>query len=337
MGATIVVGAFFGDSGKGKIVAHLCRKYGAAFCVEAGTGPSAGHEIWPTPDQPYLTRQIPSGWLSPSCKLRIGPGVLVDLDVFRSDLNGLAGFEVDQRVRLDYRCGVIEKHHLDAEEGNSLISALGYEAGTTAARADYIWRKIRRAHSVAALSEYLADVPDEINQAAGREEVVVEAAHGSMLSLYLAQDHRFTVSGNCTAVAAADQVGLNWRYIQRVILVVKAVPTRTDGGPLLHELSVAELTQRGWLEYGKVSGHLRRAASHLGFEQLAQVCRLNGPTAVAITFCDRYDPDMADATNERRITPRLAKLIRQVERTAQAPVEYLSTGKLQSQIIDLGR
>jgi hypothetical protein len=46
MGAMIVVDAFWGDSGKGKIGAFLGQKYRAAFCVRAGTGTNAGHSIY---------------------------------------------------------------------------------------------------------------------------------------------------------------------------------------------------------------------------------------------------------------------------------------------------
>ena len=41
MGATIVVDAFWGDSGKGKISAYLALQQRAAYCVRAGTGTNA--------------------------------------------------------------------------------------------------------------------------------------------------------------------------------------------------------------------------------------------------------------------------------------------------------
>ena len=46
MGAIIVVDAFWGDSGKGKIAAYLADKHRAAFSVRAGTGTNAGHSIF---------------------------------------------------------------------------------------------------------------------------------------------------------------------------------------------------------------------------------------------------------------------------------------------------
>jgi adenylosuccinate synthase len=45
MGAIIVVDAFWGDSGKGKVSAWLARQHQALFCARAGTGTNAGHSI----------------------------------------------------------------------------------------------------------------------------------------------------------------------------------------------------------------------------------------------------------------------------------------------------
>ena len=45
MSAIIVVDAFWGDSGKGKVAAFLAQKHQAAYSVRAGIGTNAGHSI----------------------------------------------------------------------------------------------------------------------------------------------------------------------------------------------------------------------------------------------------------------------------------------------------
>lgn len=39
----VAVGGFYGDEGKGKIIAYLARKDNAAIAVRGGVGPNAGH------------------------------------------------------------------------------------------------------------------------------------------------------------------------------------------------------------------------------------------------------------------------------------------------------
>ncbi len=45
MGATIVIGGFFGDEGKGKIISYLAQKDNPSIVVRGGAGPNAGHTI----------------------------------------------------------------------------------------------------------------------------------------------------------------------------------------------------------------------------------------------------------------------------------------------------
>ncbi len=59
MGAIIVVDAFWGDSGKGKIAAYLAQKNRAAFSARAGTGTNAGHSIFFADGRQIRTHQLP--------------------------------------------------------------------------------------------------------------------------------------------------------------------------------------------------------------------------------------------------------------------------------------
>ena len=78
MSAIIVVDAFWGDSGKGKVSAWLSRKHRAAYCVRAGTGTNAGHSVYFEDGREIRTHQLPCGFLDPGTGLRVGSGVAVD-------------------------------------------------------------------------------------------------------------------------------------------------------------------------------------------------------------------------------------------------------------------
>ena len=45
MTVTVVIGGFFGDEGKGKIISYLALKDKPTIVVRGGAGPNAGHTI----------------------------------------------------------------------------------------------------------------------------------------------------------------------------------------------------------------------------------------------------------------------------------------------------
>ena len=67
MTTTIVVGGFFGDEGKGKIISYLAIKDNPKIIVRGGAGPNAGHTIQDG-DNIYKVRMLPSGFLNKNAK-----------------------------------------------------------------------------------------------------------------------------------------------------------------------------------------------------------------------------------------------------------------------------
>ena len=45
MPSTVVIGGFFGDEGKGKIISYLAIQDKPTIVVRGGAGPNAGHTI----------------------------------------------------------------------------------------------------------------------------------------------------------------------------------------------------------------------------------------------------------------------------------------------------
>ena len=94
MPATVIVGAQWGDEGKGKIV-DLLAQHSDVVCRYQG-GPNAGHTII-ADGETFKIRQIPSGAVSGKTSL-IGAGCVVDPEVLLGELDELEARGLDSRV-----------------------------------------------------------------------------------------------------------------------------------------------------------------------------------------------------------------------------------------------
>ena len=86
MPAIVIVGAQWGDEGKGKAVDALGDR--VDYCVRYSGGNNAGHTVV-VGGQSFTMHLLPSGVLNPNCTCVIGNGVVVDLDVLAQELAGL--------------------------------------------------------------------------------------------------------------------------------------------------------------------------------------------------------------------------------------------------------
>ena len=85
MTSTVVVGGFFGDEGKGKIISYLAIKDDPKIIVRGGAGPNAGHTIMDG-EKVYKVRMLPSGFLNKTAKVMIGPGVVINPSVLLKEI-----------------------------------------------------------------------------------------------------------------------------------------------------------------------------------------------------------------------------------------------------------
>ncbi|WP_346386999.1 adenylosuccinate synthase [Nocardioides sp.] len=92
MPAIAIIGAQWGDEGKGKATDLLGNR--VDYVVKFNGGNNAGHTVV-IGDQKYALHLLPSGILTPGCTPVIGNGVVVDLAVLFEEIDGLEARGVD--------------------------------------------------------------------------------------------------------------------------------------------------------------------------------------------------------------------------------------------------
>jgi adenylosuccinate synthase len=122
----VVVGAQWGDEGKGKLVDVLAER--ADWVVRYQGGANAGHTVH-IGERSFVLHQIPSGILHAGVRCAIGNGVVLDPDTLFTEIDELVkdGVDVQGRLYVSDRAHLVLPYHklLDSE------SSASKEIGTT--------------------------------------------------------------------------------------------------------------------------------------------------------------------------------------------------------------
>ena len=109
MPAIVLLGAQWGDEGKGKATDLLGDK--VKYVVRYQGGNNAGHTVV-IGDQKYALHLLPSGILTPSCIPVIGNGVVIDPAVLLDEIRGLNDRGVDtSKLRISTNAHLITPYH----------------------------------------------------------------------------------------------------------------------------------------------------------------------------------------------------------------------------------
>lgn len=110
MSVTIIVGAQWGDEGKGKIVDLLSEKFDIVARYQGGA--NAGHTV-KVGDKTTVLHLIPSGIMHPNTTCIIGNGVVLDPIAFREEVKLLEkeGIQVDGRLFISQNAHLIMPYH----------------------------------------------------------------------------------------------------------------------------------------------------------------------------------------------------------------------------------
>jgi len=331
MPSTVVIGGFFGDEGKGKIISYLALHDKPSIVVRGGAGPNAGHTI-KDGDKIYKVRMLPSGFLNKDAKVMVGPGVVVNPSVLLKEIND---FDVEGRAFLDYNCGIIEESHKEADSQGRLKEKIGSTgSGTGPANAERAMRTLKMAKEIDELESYLTDVPLEVNSALDRNEnVLIEGTQGTHLSLWHGT-YPFVTTKDVTASGICADVGIGPKKVDDVIVVFKAYLTRVGTGPMPGELSAEETSAKGWEEFGTVTGRLRRAAE-FDFGLAKRAIMLSSANQISITKLDVRFPNCAGITSYDELEEDAKSFIKKIEKELGVKVTLIGTGPSVNDVIDL--
>ena len=135
MPAIVLVGAQWGDEGKGKATDLLGDK--VDYVVRYQGGNNAGHTVV-IGDKKFALHLLPSGILTPGCTPVIGNGVVVDLEVLFREIDGLNEKGVDtSRLLISANAHIITPYHVTVDKvserflGKRAIGTTGRGIGPT--------------------------------------------------------------------------------------------------------------------------------------------------------------------------------------------------------------
>ncbi len=135
MPAIVLVGAQWGDEGKGKAIDYLARD--ADFVARYNGGNNAGHTVV-IGDQKFALHLLPSGILTPDVVPVIGNGVVIDPGVMLHEMDNLHAQGIDtSKLLISGNAHLITPYHVTLDKvterflGKSKIGTTGRGIGPT--------------------------------------------------------------------------------------------------------------------------------------------------------------------------------------------------------------
>jgi adenylosuccinate synthase len=297
----MVIGAQFGDEGKGKIVDSLCKTGKYSICVRVNGSDNAGHSVVLENGEKIAFNQIPIGAIH-GMECVISRGCVIDLKALEEEIGRINDFSQKKdgwELFIDSRCHVKTTEHRERDriEESSRAAPIGTTlSGNGPAYSDKYARKNQRICDVD-LTIYprirsdvtISDTSMLLSSRYLSGRILVEGAHGMMLDI----DHGtypFCTSSGCTPAAACHSMGVSPSKIGRVIGVVKPYITRVGTGAFPTEIfgPKAEYIRGKGHEYGTVTKRPRRIA-WLDISALAYVIRVAGITELALCKADMIE------------------------------------------------
>ncbi len=311
----VVIGAQWGDEGKGKIVDYLAES--AKYVVRYAGGPNAGHTIV-VDGKEYALHQVPSGILHPDKSVFLGAGMVIDPEALFNELQMLKdnGIDWEGRVFISDRAHIILPRYRQMDKdrdaarkrpigttGRGIGIAYAEKAGRDGLRlADLDW--------AAKMAEYDGEDKAYLDTYKDRllamrvdltakmyefhdDNILFEGAQGAMLDID-SGTYPYVSSGASCAAGAATGCGIGPHDLDVIMGVFKAYQTRVGNGPMPTEFNsesegeLCEFVRKTGREYGVTTGRARRCG-YLDLVALRYACRVNSIDSLVLTHLDIYD------------------------------------------------
>ncbi len=311
----VVIGAQWGDEGKGKIVDYLSEE--ADLVVRFSGGANAGHTIV-TDDKTYKLHLVPSGIVYPDTLVVLGTGMVIDPESLFNELETISqqGISWENRVFISDRAHIVmpsyKQMDIDLEkERRSPIGTTGRGIGVAYSQkaqregiricdlADDKYLSTLNSAEMDFLNPYIEKLKNMmVDMASFMDEykdkkVLFEGAQGILLDLDIGT-YPFVSSGYAAAAGAALGGGVGPRAIDKVFGVFKAYSTRVGNGPFPSEFrkerdgDLEDYIRNLGREYGVTTGRPRRCG-YLDLVALKYACRTNSIDHLVLTHIDVYD------------------------------------------------
>ncbi len=313
----VIIGAQWGDEGKGKIVDYLAED--AKYVVRYAGGPNAGHTIVVDGKQ-YALHQVPSGILYSDKKVFLGAGMVIDPEKLFNELKMLKdnGIDWEGRVFISDRAHLILPRYrqMDKERdaarkrpigttGSGIGIAYSEKSQRDGLRlADLDWAE-KMAEFEGEDLEYLNRYKDQLISMRvdltakmwelRNEKILFEGAQGAMLDID-SGTYPYVSSGASCAAGAATGCGIGPHDLDKILGVFKAYETRVGNGAMPSEFNDSDAQESELCryvrdtgrEYGVTTGRARRCG-YLDLVALRYACRVNSLDGLVLTHLDIYD------------------------------------------------
>jgi adenylosuccinate synthase len=314
-----IIGAQWGDEGKGKITDYLAEK--ADVVVRFQGGDNAGHTIYAN-GQKFALHLLPSGSIRPQTLNVLGNGMVINPHSLLTELKTLNDLGLTPNIAISNRAHVILPHHIDTDKENEKTQHIGTtlkgigpaymdKVGRTGLRmgafvVPHLFEAYLRNDTVHGFNEatiekliqdyaplqtqiapYVQDTSYLLSEAFKNDKFVLfEGAQGTLLDI----DHGtypYVTSSATSAAGISQGAGVSPKQIQKVLGIVKAYTTRVGEGTLVSEMDATlahEVREKG-NEYGTTTGRPRRIG-YLDLVALKHAHRVNQFDALIITLFD---------------------------------------------------
>lgn len=328
-----VLGAAWGDEGKGHIVHSLSSTYD--WVVRFGGGANAGHTIYRDGTK-YVHNLMPSfDWRSKTPKAFLGSGMVIDLEQLHKEVTSLWNVNslLPSRVYVDPDAFVVLPEHKDLDKQlnghigstnrgigpaySSKISRTGLRVRDRMFDADFNRDQnfIKEMKSMGVHFKGIMELRREMEESS----ILFEGAQGVMLDI----NHGIYPYVSCSesTVAGIYSCGFHFAQPEKVYGVAKCYTTKVGEGPFPTELlgdAAQDLRVRG-NEYGATTGRPRRIG-WADMPALDYACQKGGITNLILTkfdilngmdrvpMCVAYDKPPMSSNDFYEATPQYIKL-----------------------------
>lgn len=321
-----IIGAQWGDEGKGKVVDALAAE--AHVVVRYSGGANAGHTVV-VGGEIYKLHHLPCGTLHDGPTSVLGGGMVIDPWKLMEELDGLSARRDPGPVLISHEAHLVLPHHKKNDEGGGFVGTTGRGIGPAysdkARRVglrfgdlldeDVLRERLHRLieakpnstaavgwTSVAAGLEALAEVREAVRpmiadtgalvrQALSEgKRVLFEGGQGTMLDLSYGT-YPFVTSSHPTVGGILVGTGVSHKALAGVVGVVKAFTSRVGHGPFRTELqgtAAERLRGDGSQQWDEfgTSTGRPRRVGWLDLPQLRYAAEINGFDGLVVTKLD---------------------------------------------------